>query len=85
MAIICKRRRHGGRSPKSRRTLSLYEVKEVHSNRVRQVSDNCLNLGLTNPKFESITSFVNTLGLTVFSKENLVFDQNLGEGAFGKV
>lgn len=64
------------------RTLSLHEVKEVHSNRV---NDNCFNLGITNPKYESVASLVNTLGIALFSKENLVFDQNLGEGAFGKV
>ena len=28
---------------------------------------------------------MDTLGLTLFSKENLVFDHDLGEGAFGKV
>jgi len=67
------------------RTLSLHEVKEVHSNRAIQINDNCLNLGITNPKYESIASLVSTLGITLFSKENLVFDQNLGEGAFGKV
>ena len=67
------------------RTLSLHEVKEVHSNRTVQVNDNFENLGITNPKYESVVSLVATLGLTVFSKENLVFDRNLGEGAFGKV
>ncbi|XP_066920744.1 tyrosine-protein kinase transmembrane receptor Ror-like [Clytia hemisphaerica] len=80
--FIIYRRRHNNAFS---RTLSLHEVKNVHSNRTVQVNDNFENLGITNPKYESVISLVTTLGLTVFSKENLVFDRNLGEGAFGKV
>lgn len=62
------------------------DVKEVH-----QAVDNTKRfsvvdiLGETNPEYESIETLVDALGIRVFGKENLSFDQNLGEGAFGKV
>lgn len=66
--------------------LSMKDVKEVH-----QAVDNTKRfsvvdiLGETNPEYESIETLVDALGIRVFGKENLSFDQNLGEGAFGKV
>lgn len=69
------------------RTLSLHDVKTVH--RVTPEDQLICNavevLGAENPKFTSLGSLIDTLGITLFGKENLEFDQNLGEGAFGKV
>lgn len=69
------------------RTMSLHDVKAVHKeNPENQIIHNAVEvLGNVNPKFTSLELLVDTLGITLFGRDNLEFVQNLGEGAFGKV
>ena len=69
------------------RTMSLHDVNTVHKNpHEEKINYNPSEMiGLSNPQHKSLTSLIEVLGVKLFSKNNLEFDQNLGEGAFGKV
>lgn len=81
---------HRKRRARVQRTMSLHKVKAVHreqhpKNQILSNTTQVLGDGGENPKITSLNSLVTTLGIIVFGRDNLHFDRNLGEGAFGKV